>query len=155
MKYTKFNHTKGIHLHRIKRLIPAAICSSYSVHTNYTKILQMRAITFIHCMLPVLANFMQRVDLSDSRGTIGKEIKQKNRFLSLKRNLYCLCKSVFCDRNLRKNTILEWLVSRQVLCNECKNDKTKNALCKCYYGISFALALCVLRHLLCIKFPIA
>ena len=119
VKYAKFNHTKGIYLHRIL----AAICSSIQ-YTGFS-ILQMRVITFIHCICPVLANFIQGVDLSDRQGKIGKEIKQKESPSLWHTELYFLCKSGFWNSNLRKNTISKWLVLRQALCNECKNDKTE------------------------------
>lgn len=111
----------------------------------------MRAITFIHFICPVLANFIQRVDLSDHRGAIGKEIKQKNAF-SFSCGIYALCANrVFAIVIYGKTPFQNgWCFGKHYVMN-VKLTRQKSALCKCYYGIIFVLSLCVLPHLFCIK----
>jgi len=46
----------------------------------------MRAISFVHFICPILANFIQRVDLSDRRGAIGVVYHPKDESVALMLN---------------------------------------------------------------------
>ena len=82
---------------------------------------QMRAISFVHFLCPILANFIQRVDLSDRRGAIGKKTQNKTHSPFHTRRL------IFCVYST---------------CNGCKMAGIK----RCYYSVISVLTLWVPPH---------